>query len=333
MKKKAILTITRIIGELKRGYGVVLDNHVIFSPETFSFNTGDLQEPKLIVTEKRLAALQDVQKVNLLRLPDQISGLEPFAASTELENLAIKLVRFAELLPMVIISQPQGKEELMLNCSASDIAEYEQHINHNLDKFIEAPLCLENAEDSRIFGYRALDTAVEHYAIIIGHPERDPMPLIRIHSSCYTGDLLASLKCDCGPQLKNAIEFMGGQENGGVILYLMQEGRGIGLASKLRTYELQAKGLDTVEANEFLGYENDERSMQPAKAILDDLGFTQIRLISNNPRKKSELEKGGIKVKEIVSLQMNINKYNVDYLKTKALKSGHQIDFTEKGDA
>ena len=187
-----------------------------------------------------------------------------------------------------------------------------------------ARLPLAAAERTRLHIFRPDDGGEEHYAIEIGDPSRDASVLTRLHSACYTGDVLGSLKCDCGPQLHAALDLMG-QQGAGVLLYLNQEGRGIGLANKMRAYALQNQGFDTVEANHRLGFEDDERDFRIGAALLRKLGFEQARLLTNNPRKVAMLEKQGITVTERVPLITARNRFNTDYLDTKAEKSGHLL--------
>ncbi|MDC1297506.1 GTP cyclohydrolase II, partial [Octadecabacter sp.] len=168
------------------------------------------------------------------------------------------------------------------------------------------------------------DGGEEHYAIEIGHPDRSKPVLTRLHSACFTGDVLGSLKCDCGPQLRGAMAQMG-VEGAGVLLYLNQEGRGIGLANKMRAYSLQDQGFDTVEANHRLGFEDDERDFRIGATILKNMGFSDVRLLTNNPAKVAKLESCGLTVSERVALKVGENSYNQNYLATKAAKSGHLL--------
>jgi GTP cyclohydrolase II len=147
-------------------------------------------------------------------------------------------------------------------------------------------------------------------------------PLVRLHSECLTGDVFGSLKCDCGPQLRHALALIEGA-GGGVLLYLRQEGRGIGLANKLRAYALQDRGLDTVDANLRLGFADDERGYGEAAAMLRELGIGEVRLLTNNPAKVGALQAAGIKVVERVPHHMPTNPHNADYVATKQSKSGH----------
>ncbi len=180
------------------------------------------------------------------------------------------------------------------------------------------------SQAGRLHIYRPGDGTEEHYAVEIGRPDRAKPVLARIHSACFTGDVLGSLKCDCGPQLHAALEAMAG-EGAGVLLYLNQEGRGIGLANKMRAYSLQDQGFDTVEANHRLGFEDDERDFRIGSEILKSLGFNAVRLMTNNPRKVAMLEEQGVNVTERVPLKVGEGEHNRAYLATKAAKSGHLL--------
>ncbi len=193
-----------------------------------------------------------------------------------------------------------------------------------LTPIISARLPLEVSEAGRLHIFRPEDGAEEHYAVEIGQPSRDVPVLARLHSACFTGDLLGSLKCDCGPQLRGALAQMGA-EGAGVLLYLNQEGRGIGLANKMRAYSLQDQGFDTVEANHRLGFEDDERDFRIGAEILKKLGFHAVRLMTNNPAKVARMQDCGMDVVERVPLQVGGNRFNAHYLATKAAKSGHLL--------
>ena len=172
----------------------------------------------------------------------------------------------------------------------------------------------------QIVAMRAQEDGSEHVALILGAPG-GRAPLVRLHSECLTGDVFASLKCDCGPQLGAALRLMEAQ-GGGILLYLRQEGRGIGLANKIRAYALQDRGLDTVEANRRLGFQDDERDFALAAAMLRVLGVSEVRLLTNNPAKLSGLEAAGI-VATRIPHHLPVNAHNADYLATKRRKSGH----------
>jgi GTP cyclohydrolase II len=184
-----------------------------------------------------------------------------------------------------------------------------------------AKLPLDDLPPSQMVAFRDPASGEEHVALVIGAFGGKP-PLIRLHSECLTGDVFGSLKCDCGPQLKEALRILG-DEDGGVLLYLRQEGRGIGLANKLRAYALQDRGLDTVDANRRLGFADDERNYGMAAAMLRALGINRVRMLTNNPSKIAGLSHEGIEVVERVAHHMPTNPHNADYLATKRKKSGH----------
>jgi GTP cyclohydrolase II len=189
---------------------------------------------------------------------------------------------------------------------------------------ISARLPMMASAAGRVHIFRPDDGGAEHYAIEIGRPDRDAPVLARLHSACFTGDVLGSLKCDCGPQLRAALAQMG-TEGTGVLLYLNQEGRGIGLANKMRAYSLQDQGFDTVEANHRLGFEDDERDFRIGADILKRMGFSKVRLLTNNPKKLAMLSACGLDVVERVPLKVGETRENAAYLATKAAKSGHLL--------
>jgi GTP cyclohydrolase II len=194
----------------------------------------------------------------------------------------------------------------------------------SIERVAEARVPLADAEDARLIAFRPSDGGVEHLAIVIGRPDPAGPVLARLHSECFTGDLLASLRCDCGEQLRGAIAAISAA-GGGVLLYLAQEGRGIGLVNKLRAYQLQDAGFDTLDANEQLGFDADERVYLPAAQMLRRLGFGAIRLLTNNPEKMAALERYGIRVVERVPHVFAANGHNERYLRTKAVRSGHLL--------
>ncbi|HBZ43568.1 MAG TPA: GTP cyclohydrolase II [Maritimibacter sp.] len=193
-----------------------------------------------------------------------------------------------------------------------------------LTEVVSARVPLEVSTAGRLHIFRPEDGGEEHYAVEIGRPDRADPVLARLHSACFTGDLLGSLKCDCGPQLRAALAAMG-EEGAGVLLYLNQEGRGIGLANKMRAYSLQDQGFDTVEANHRLGFEDDERDFRIGSEILKRMGFSAVRLMTNNPAKVAMMEAQGVAVAERVPLKVGRSAHNTAYLDTKAKKSGHLL--------
>lgn len=173
--------------------------------------------------------------------------------------------------------------------------------------------------------------AKEHMALVMGNVAGQENVLVRLHSECFTGDVLGSLRCDCGEQLHRALRIIA-CEGCGVLLYLRQEGRGIGLPDKLRAYNLQDEGYDTVEANLMLGHQPDERDYTIAALILEELGVRSVRLLTNNPTKIESLENLGVPVMSRVSLQANVTDENATYLRTKIEKMNHILDFSQPPD-
>jgi GTP cyclohydrolase II len=248
--------------------------------------------------------------------------------SAELHRLAIALVKSARLLPAAVLVPVKDARKFAQDHSLTALsrAAAEPLLNENspLHPVAAARLPMEAAEAGRLHIFRPEDGNEEHYAIEIGRPDRAKPVLARLHSACFTGDVLGSLKCDCGPQLRGALAQMG-SEGTGVLLYLNQEGRGIGLANKMRAYSLQDQGFDTVEANHRLGFEDDERDFRLGADILRKMGFSKVRLLTNNPNKIAMMENTGIKVAERVPLKVGENAFNRNYLATKAAKSGHML--------
>jgi len=234
----------------------------------------------------------------------------------------VKLAKLAGLLPSVVVSKAPAGARAAMRLSVDDIADYEHEAVKTLAVLTRARVPLEGAEQTELVAFRAHDGGPEHYAIVIDAPPRDRPVLARLHSECFTGDLLGSLKCDCGEQLRGAIDVIA-RSGGGVLLYLAQEGRGIGLINKLRAYRLQDQGFDTIEANERLGFEADERLYGIAARMLELLGYKSVRLLTNNPEKVAALEAAGVKVAERVAHVFPDNEHNRGYLKTKAVKAGH----------
>lgn len=256
----------------------------------------------------------------------------PFRAMREgdpaVARLALNLAKSARLLPAVVLG-PVGNGPDFAARNGLTVLDAEQAAPHLADtaalqEVVAARVPLAVSEAGRVHVFRPGDGGEEHYAVEIGQPPRDKPVLARLHSACFTGDLLGSLKCDCGPQLRAALAQMGA-EGAGVLLYLNQEGRGIGLANKMRAYSLQDQGFDTVEANHRLGFEDDERDFQIGARILKNLGFTAIRLMTNNPAKIDMMTRAGLTVAERVPLKVGETLENRSYLATKAKKSGHLL--------
>lgn len=347
-------TISRARTDLRIGLPVVIDGNLAAAVETLSPDRlaalRAFGRPVLVLTARRAGTLKvpaydgDLARIELpegadvawlravadpsddLRVP--LKG--PLAvrrggADVVPHRAAIALAKSAQLLPAVLlVESPEGEipQGLTRLPAAPVIAQLAAETA--LSPVAAANLPIAAAERTRLHILRPAAGGAEHYAIEIGDPPRDRPVLARLHSACFTGDVLGSLKCDCGPQLHAALNAMGA-EGGGVLLYLNQEGRGIGLANKMRAYDLQSQGFDTVEANHRLGFEDDERDFRLGAAMLRRLGFGAVRLMTNNPRKVEMMQSHGIDVAERVPLIVGRNPWNDAYLAVKRDKSGHML--------
>ncbi|MFU7526906.1 GTP cyclohydrolase II [Qipengyuania sp. ASV99] len=240
-------------------------------------------------------------------------------------HAAMELARIAGILPAFLVN-PETAGEAQRVC-ASDLDAYTSA--GALRIVTRANLPVSAYEEAQIVAFRSPDDTREHVALIIGEQTGDRPPLVRLHSECLTGDILGSLKCDCGPQLYAALRAMAdhAREDGGwgALLYLRQEGRGIGLVNKLRAYRLQDEGFDTIDANQRLGLPDEARDFPVAARMLELLGATNIRLLTNNPAKVAALEAAGTTVSERVAHQLPDNAHNARYLATKRDRHGHLL--------
>ena len=239
---------------------------------------------------------------------------------------AVQLTKLARLLPAALTLPLENREgadraELAV-LNVADIIAYPKQSAASLSISVETSVPLAGAEHARLVAFRPSDGGIEHLAIVIGTPDTTKPVLVRLHSECFTGDLLGSLRCDCGEQLRGAIAAIN-RSGSGVLLYLAQEGRGIGLINKLRAYRLQDQGFDTLDANNQLGFDDDERLYDPAVRMLSLLGISRVRLLTNNPDKVEALTRHGIAVVERVPHIFPSNNHNEFYLKTKADRAGH----------
>jgi len=346
----------RAMGELRRGAPVLLDGpdgcSVLLAAETagasglrtFAALAGD--DPVLLLTGMRAVALTGQPmpdgpvafRTSGLLTPELLQGVADPTAAQLLANplalvatpaaapAAMALIKLARVLPAVLFSpaRPAPAEVDVLIVHSADVIAYDNASAAGLVRVAEAPVPLQAAPDARVVAFRAPDAGIEHLAIVIGDPNRVPAPLVRLHSECFTGDLLGSLRCDCGPQLHLALERIAAA-GAGVVLYLSQEGRGIGLANKLRAYALQDRGLDTLDANRALGWYADERNYLIAATMLLDLGLPRIRLLTNNPAKVAALEACGIEIAGTEPLRTAPNGVNDHYLSTKTRRFGHTL--------
>ena len=338
-----------VVNDLKKSFSVI-SVELLTQERLDTFAIAGNGNVQLIVTGNRLHALGleissqhaysvlcpggfNVEVIALLTNP-LTSAKSQQAFQEHLHNLAItqadhlaqsclSLSKLARLLPAVVLAE-------MSNVGASpcvspdSINAYASNAASALTLVSEARVPLESAEHAKVLAFRPQYGGIEHLAIVIGDIDVSSPVLIRLHSECFTGDLLGSLRCDCGSQLRGAIDVMA-KNGSGILLYLAQEGRGIGLVNKLRAYQLQDVGHDTVDANLQLGFDSDERNYAPAVAMLQLLGVSQVKLLTNNPAKVAALTAWGVDVTERVPHAYPANRHNEHYLKTKVKKSGHLI--------
>jgi GTP cyclohydrolase II len=262
----------------------------------------------------------------LLVVPNEVRDLSLGSlayAQDESYEMLLRLAKYASLLPAMLIVESKQLPEDWVTVKLSDVAAYWAAPLFDIVPLAEARMPVAGAEQAVVTCFRERYGSSVHLALAAADGAKNQTPLVRIHSSCVTGDILGSLRCDCGDQLHLALEQIG--KAGGILLYLHQEGRGIGIANKLRAYKLQEQGFDTYEANLMLGFEEDERDFSIAAAILKKLGVKAIKMLTNNPRKMAALEKAGIKVAERVPLIAQPGKHNHGYLEAKVKKAGHLL--------
>ena len=347
--------VARVVSDLRLGLPAILtqggDHAMILpvetlSPARFAALSGQCQ---LVLTAYRAAALgvqETAADVSVIQMPPKadLNWLKAAAdprrpwtqpapqsaaqVAGDIHHAAIRLVKRAELVPAALVvtgpwvSQNAARHGFGTLPAADVIAQLDAA--RDMHPVSDARVPMAAASAGRLHVFRAPDGGAEHYAIQVGTPDPDQPVLVRLHSACFTGDVLGSLKCDCGPQLQAALAAMNAAGSG-VLLYLNQEGRGIGLANKMRAYGLQDQGLDTVEANHHLGFADDERDFRIGASLLRQMGIDQVRLMTNNPAKIARLTSDGIKVVERVPLMVGRGPENSRYLDIKASKSGHMM--------
>ena len=349
-----LIEVDRAISELRRGAMVrVYDTNMSFvaiavdalTPDNLNILTQiGTTAPKLVLTGNRLNVLgidKSDRPVSIVSHPQGLSlnlieylvnPLAVMRAQPDMTNLEIKdadslanacvtLSKLSRLLPAALIVEGDGNPDIF-SVQESSIQSYMTIAGQSLTKVSEARVPLENAENVRMVAFRPRDGGTEHLAIIVGDINPAEPVLVRLHSECFTGDLMGSLRGDCGNQLRGAINEMA-LAGSGILLYLAQEGRGIGLVNKLRAYQLQDAGFDTVDANLQLGFDADERNYLPAAQMLRMLGVSRVKLMTNNPAKMTSLGKHNIEVVERVPHIYPSNRHNEGYLNVKATKSGH----------
>jgi GTP cyclohydrolase II len=253
----------------------------------------------------------------------------PVGATTALDEVALELARLALALPAVIVLPIDGAgiaiDATVLRVASRAIEGYRTAQVEKLAIVGRAPVPLDGAEDTEFVVFRGGEGLRDQVAILVGHPDVSGPVSVRLHSACLTGDLFGSLKCDCGDQLRGSVRWMA-EHGGGILLYLDQEGRGNGIANKIRAYKLQSQGYDTYDADEMLGFGPDQRRFDFAAAMLRQLGVREVRLITNNPDKIDALKKAGLTV---VSHQRSVGRptpENIRYLASKRDRAGHLIE-------
>jgi len=343
--------VARAIDALRRGWPVAVDDIFFLAVETADSKGfaafDDSDEPaSLLISGNRAATLKLTNQREALPTEPVLIARSPWIdleAATAIADpaldlaypfkgpfrtaplsspptaaAALRLARLAGLLP-ALFTRCEGPAEARV--AAADVMTF----GTGADLRIVSRAHLPNrfAEKAEIVAFRADGDTAEHVALLIGDPGGQA-PLVRVHSECLTGDALGSLKCDCGPQLEAALEAIAAS-GWGILLYLRQEGRSIGLVNKLRAYALQDQGFDTVDANHRLGFADDERDFSVAARMLAKLSRNAVRLLTNNPRKVAALEAGGIEVVETVPLKVGATAHNRAYLDAKRDRSGHQL--------
>ena len=352
----AALAVDRAIGELRRGRAVQITDgtrtllvgavETLQAPVFARLLAADSGAATLLVTAERALAAGLSHQLSgpvAIAFPQDMSldelrslagvGSKPVAHSgfgvdrappcAPLAHAGFQLAKSGRLVPALIgFESGDAPAAGVVTIDARDVEHRARFGHYSVQLISRARVPLADAVDCEIALFRDEHGLAEHVAVIIGKPDQQTPVPVRLHSACLTGDLLGSLRCDCGEQLRTAvqrIEALGG----GVLLYLDQEGRGIGLPNKLRAYVLQDEGLDTVDADQHLGFLADERSYEVAAALLTELGIKRIRLLTNNPQKINALRDHGIEIAGRLPLVTTSNSHNERYLRAKTERAGH----------
>lgn len=348
------VAVDRALAELRSGRPVllraghetslVLCAEVIEDPMLDAIRRLSGGEARLVLAPKRLRALgHDVTEAGTIPLGTlpahdihdlisqtdaRLEGSVPASASALDEN-ALDLMRMALLLPAVIaVTLPEDSDIAstgIISIDTDAIQNYRAEFINTPRIVSRAPVPLDNIGDAEFVVFRGGEGMRDQVAVIIGNPSPDDAVYVRLHSACLTGDLFASLKCDCGDQLRGSAKFMA-ENGGGVLLYLDQEGRGNGIANKIRAYRLQHAGYSTYDADEILGFELDQRGFRFAADMLRQLGFTSIKLLTNNPCKVAALSEAGLDVVSNHRAKARFTLHNVAYLAAKRDRAGHLIE-------
>jgi GTP cyclohydrolase II len=348
------LKVERALSEVRSGRPVFLNagsaHYLVVSPETMDDERLDAvraiadAEPRLVLSQPRLRQLGHlsdepgivpVNGMNIAEIDElvahadiHLNGHEPQAAD-EIDRAALELMHLAFLLPAAIILKlsPERYD------GVSDLAEIDAPLLEYYNERVltmphivsRAPVPLDDVGDTEFVVFRGGQGMRDQVAVIIGKPKPSEPVYVRMHSACLTGDLFASLKCDCGDQLRGTVRFMA-ENGGGVLLYLDQEGRGNGIANKIRAYRLQHAGYNTFDADAILGFDNDQRRFDFAAAMLKQLGYHTVKLITNNPTKVHALREAGLDVVSNHRAKGRLTRQNAAYLAAKRDHAGHIIE-------
>tara|TARA_R100000049_G_scaffold49_2_gene110 strand:+ start:855 stop:1874 length:1020 start_codon:yes stop_codon:yes gene_type:complete len=339
------------VDALRHGWPLAIEGAPLLQPVETAF--GELAGSAMLISATRAATLKLANQVEAAapRQPVLMRGADPFdlpaalavadpaldmanplkgpfkAMALEWEEqarAALELARLAGVLPAFLVDPENAGEAVALN--AADVGAFTDAARLQIASRARLPVAA--AADARIVAFRSPDDTREHVALIIGEQSADRIPLVRLHSECLTGDILGSLKCDCGPQLAAALQAMAQEADKGgwgILLYMRQEGRGIGIINKLRAYRLQDQGFDTVDANTRLGLPDEARDFPTAARMLELLNVGEIRLMTNNPAKVAALAAVGVSIAERVPHALPDNPHNAHYLATKRDRSGHLL--------
>jgi GTP cyclohydrolase II len=345
---QAHLAAGRAVDQLRRQLGIVLeeDSGTWLGAVPIEGLTPELYQqlqktrPCLLITGARARGLgmktTDVTvrvDVDDLPLPTLLAFADPLndqpipkniktLPTSPSHDMLLTMAKYSSLLPAMLVTENDTPPANWLRVKMADVVAYWAAPPLDIVTLAQAALPIAGAENAALTCFRMRYGTSTHLALTFGNVSKEKNPLVRIHSSCITGDILGSLRCDCGSQLQLAIDKISA-EGTGVLLYLHQEGRGIGIANKLRAYALQERGVDTFEANLMLGFEEDERDFSIAAAMLKQLGVQHCRLLTNNPQKIEALKKFGIDISERLPLPSKTGQHNHAYIEAKAKKSGH----------
>ncbi|NJM34802.1 MAG: GTP cyclohydrolase II RibA [Rhodomicrobium sp.] len=348
------LAVERALAEVRSGRPVILNgddgHYLVMSPETVddevlsAIKASGITPPELVLSQPRLRQLglqtdePGMIQVNGMSAADiheliaqtgiHLNGHAPKRAG-DAETSALDLMRLAYLLPAAILAkipaELRDKLPLMAEVEADALRHYRANVINAPRIVSRAPVPLDDVGDTEFVVFRGGEGMRDQVAVIVGKPKPGEPVYVRLHSACLTGDLFGSLKCDCGDQLRGTVKFMA-ENGGGVLLYLDQEGRGNGIANKIRAYRLQHAGYNTFDADQILGFEHDHRRFEFAAAMLKQLSYSSVKLITNNPIKVMALKEAGLQVVSSHRAKARLTMQNVGYLAAKRDHAGHMIE-------